>query len=181
MQLGAGRQIRILFDAAPAAVARLLVHPGGQRKSLTNNIPFLQGYQGNVCFYCGEPMAATEIHVDHVLPRQVVHHDELWNLVLAHSLCNERKSDYLVPAPYMEKLIARNENIIGSSHPWKRKLIEQLGDSRTRRAASAMKQFDNVKAVLGPRWWENPAYNPATDHFYRRLITLINNEQDEAT
>src|SRR5690606_17234590 len=25
---------------------------GHERKSLTSNIPFLQGYQGNLCFYC---------------------------------------------------------------------------------------------------------------------------------
>ena len=45
---------------------------GHKRKSLTSNIPFLQGYQGNACFYCSEPMVPDDIHVDHVLPRQVV-------------------------------------------------------------------------------------------------------------
>ena len=43
---------------------------GHERKNLTTNIPFLSGYQGNICFYCGEPM--TTVHVDHVLARQVL-------------------------------------------------------------------------------------------------------------
>lgn len=149
---------------------------GTERKSLTKNVPFLQGYQGNVCFYCGEEMRESDIHVDHVLPRQVVHHDELWNLVLAHSLCNERKSDALVPRHYMAKLSSRNENIIGSNHPWKKKLIHQLGETRQKRSSEMMKHFDRVKTVLGPTWWESQNYNPETDPFYRRLITVINNQ-----
>ena len=147
---------------------------GTERKSLTNNIPFLQGYQGNVCFYCGEEMVESDIHVDHVLPRTIVRHDELWNLVLAHGICNERKSDALVPTHYMAKLIARNENIIGSNHPWKAKLIAQLGRTTAQRTSAAMAEFEKVKSV-GLRWWEAESYNPATDPFYRRLITVINN------
>jgi len=147
---------------------------GSERKPITKNIPFLQGYQGNVCFYCSEEMIAGDIHVDHVLPRQVVQHDDLWNLVLAHRICNERKSDSLVPTHYMKKLIARNENIIGSNHPWKRKLIAQLGPTATQRASEAMRHFDSVKVVLGASWWETENYSPSTDPFYRRLITIIN-------
>ncbi len=123
-------------------------------------------------------MVEGDIHVDHVLPRQVLHHDELWNLVLAHSICNERKSDALVPTHYMAKLIARNENIIGSNHPWKAKLITQLGGTRAQRAAAAMSHFESVKIVLGPSWWESQHYNPSTDPFYRRLITVINNRTE---
>ena len=119
-------------------------------------------------------MVEGDIHVDHVLPRQVLHHDELWNLVLAHSICNERKSDALVPTHYMAKLTARNENIIGSNHPWKAKLIARLGSTTAQRTSAAMAEFGKVKSV-GLRWWEAKHYNPATDPFYRRLITVINN------
>ena len=35
---------------------------------LTKNIPFLQGYQGNLCFYCAEKIEEGNCHVDHVLP-----------------------------------------------------------------------------------------------------------------
>ena len=99
------------------------------RKNLTGNIPFLQGYQCNICFYCAEQLLSSDIHVDHVLPRAVVNHDKLWNLVLAHEHCNQTKSDKLVGNHFIEKLIKRNENIIGSNHPWRKKLIHQLGET----------------------------------------------------
>ena len=88
---------------------------GYERTPLTQNLPFLSGYQGNICFYCAEELE--DIAVDHVLPRQVLHHDEIWNLVLAHGYCNQLKSDLLVGPHFIEKLIIRNENIMGSSHP----------------------------------------------------------------
>ena len=68
------------------------------------------GYQGNVCFYCGEVM--TDVHVDHVLPRQIIQRDDIWDLVLAHDHCNQMKSDLLVGPNYIDKLIKRNENIM---------------------------------------------------------------------
>jgi hypothetical protein len=149
---------------------------GYQRTALTSNIPFLNGYQGNTCFYCGEPMAS-DIHVDHVLPRQVVMHDEIWNLVLAHGDCNLLKSDKLVGPHFMEKLIARNENIMGSNHPWKHKISAALGKTPKNRAVSLTSHYDKVKTVLGQYYWGGvDSYNPATDQFYRRLITVLNNK-----
>ena len=26
----------------------------------------------------------TSMHVDHLIPRQIINHDEIWNLVIAH-------------------------------------------------------------------------------------------------
>lgn len=151
------------------------IHNGYNRTALTGNVPFLSGYQGNVCFYCGEPMQA-EIHVDHLLPRQVMNHDEIWNLVLAHGDCNLLKSDKLVGKHFIEKLIARNENIMGSNHPWKYKISNDLGTTPRKRANELMRQYDNVKTVLGAYWWGGASsYNPATDPFYRRFITVLNN------
>ena len=63
-----------------------------------------------------------DIHVDHVLPRQVLQHDEIWNLVLSHSICNLNKDEFWVSKYYLEKLMFRNENIMGSNHPWKKNL-----------------------------------------------------------
>lgn len=149
---------------------------GHKRKDLINNIPFLQGYQGNACFYCGEEIAPGDIHVDHVLPRQVLNHDEIWNLVLAHSFCNEHKSDKLVGDGYIRKLIARNENIMGSNHPWKKKIAATLGNAPDARRTALQVNYDNVRAILGPHYWGGvPNYNPETDPFYRRLITVLNN------
>jgi hypothetical protein len=150
---------------------------GHKRKNLTNNIPFLHGYQGNTCFYCGEPIPADDIHVDHVLPRQVLQHDEIWNLVLAHSFCNEHKSDRLVADHYMRKLIARNENIIGSNHPWKKKIIAALGRTTDARRSTLQRHYDTVRSILGPYYWGGlPSYRPECDPFYKRMITVLNNK-----
>jgi len=149
---------------------------GHKRKDITNNIPFLQGYQGNICFYCGEPIRKEDIHVDHVLPRQVMFHDEIWNLVLSHSFCNEHKSDKLVGEHYIRKLIARNENIMGSNHPWKKRIMEALGKTPVARGSSLHTHYENVKSIMpGNDWGGVPSYNPSSDPFYRRLITVLNN------
>jgi hypothetical protein len=149
---------------------------GYERKPITNNIPFLSGYQGNSCFYCGE-LLGNDIHIDHVLPRQVINHDEVWNLVLAHGHCNLLKSDKLAGPHFIEKLVARNENIMGSNHPWKAKIAASLGANPKDRAASLSKHYDNVKMVLGANYWGGAdSYNPSTDPFYKRFITLLNNK-----
>ena len=76
-------------------------------------------------------------------------HDEVWNLVLAHGMCNESKSDKLVGEHYVAKLIARNENIMGSNHPWKRRIIEALGNANdhTKRASKLRYHYENVKKL----------------------------------
>lgn len=151
---------------------------GYHRTPLTCIIPFLEGYQANTCFYCGEPIMMGNIHVDHVLPRQVVNHDEIWNLVLAHQDCNLSKSDRLVGEHFIQKLIQRNENIMGSNHPWKAKIERELGSTPLQRARSLRKHYDAVKTILGAYYWMGSAsYNPQTDPFYKKLITQLNNLQ----
>ena len=149
---------------------------GEDRKNLTNNIPFLQGYQGNTCFYCAEKIEENDFHVDHVLPRMVMNHDQIWNLVLAHSYCNMSKSDKLVGKHFMEKLILRNENIKGSNHPWKSKISLELGKTKKLRASNLLKHYENVKSVLGNNYWRGASsYSPQNDDFHKRLITVLNN------
>ena len=146
------------------------------RMNLTSNIPFLQGYQGNVCFYCGEDIKSDSIHVDHVIPRQVIQHDEIWNLVLSHDVCNLHKSDALVGKHYFEKLVARNENIMGSNHPWKQKIASALGGTSAARYNSMWRHYEHAKIILRSRYWENaPNYNRETDPFFKKLITKLNN------
>ena len=70
------------------------------------------------------------IHVDHVLPRQVILNDEIWNLVLAHSECNEMKTDLIVSNHFINKLIIRNENIMGSNHPMRHQIVKELGKTK---------------------------------------------------
>jgi hypothetical protein len=149
---------------------------GYDRMPLTQNIPFLTGYQGNGCFYCGEKLG-DDIHVDHVLPRQVISHDEVWNLVLSHGHCNALKSDKLVGPHYIEKLIARNENIMGSNHPWKRKIETGLGKTPGARTTALRHHYDQVRIARGLDYWGGTAgYNPESDPFYRRLVTMLNNK-----
>jgi hypothetical protein len=44
------------------------------------------------------------VHLDHVIPRSYVQHDEIWNIVLAHASCNLR-------SPFYHKVV------IGASNP----------------------------------------------------------------
>jgi hypothetical protein len=158
-------------------IREIYLKSGYQRMNITNNIPFLQGYQGNVCFYCGEKMGSNNIHVDHVLPRQVVQHDEIWNLVLSHDICNLHKNDALIGAHYLEKLMARNENIMGSNHPWKKKIADALGSTPKKRIQTTRYHYENIRTVLRNNFWENsPSYNRETDPFFKKLITILNNQ-----
>lgn len=150
---------------------------GYKRKNLTTSAPFLYGYQGNTCFYCAEPILGVK-HVDHVLPRQILQHDEIWNLIVAHADCNLMKTDRLVGEHYIRKLIERNENIMGSNHPWKEKIKKALGSTPSKRASKLRYHYENVKVVLGTNAYfgghEN--FRPDLDPFFRRLITQLNNK-----
>ena len=158
------------------SIRDIYIADGYSRRDLTPNIPFLQGYQCNRCFYCAEAISS-DVHVDHVLPRQVLQHDEIWNLVLAHEYCNLQKEDRLVGEHYIEKLIARNENIMGSNHPWKKKIASALGATGPQRSKATHTHYKNVSSVLGWNYWGGRAdYNPETDPFYSRLITVLNNK-----
>ena len=157
-------------------IREIYLAKGHVRKCLSGNIPFLNGYQGDSCFYCGERMDANDIHVDHVLPRQVISNDEVWNLVLSHSYCNTSKSDKLVGPHYIEKLIARNENIMGSNHPWKAKIEKKLGANALRRKQALQKHYDDVRIVIGRNYWGGTSgYSLENDDFFKKLITRLNN------
>jgi len=154
----------------------IYIEKGYERTNITKNIPFLQGYQGNTCFYCSEPIREGDIHVDHVLPHQVIQHDEIWNLVLAHSFCNLQKTDRLVAQHFLQKLVARNENIMGSNHPWKKQIEAGLGNTKAQRRKTTKDHYANVSRILGWNYWGGDAdYSPETDPFFKRMITVMNN------
>jgi hypothetical protein len=142
---------------------------GYDRTDITGLIPVLNGYQNNVCFYCGEPLGL-DIHVDHLIPRQLLQHDQIWNLVLAHGFCNEQKSDFLPPLYSVEKLITRNEFFIASNHPIREQLLQQLGPTPRDRRAFTVKTYDEAKIVIRITWPGVRGYDPATDIFYRNYI-----------
>ena len=154
----------------------IYIENGYERTNLTKNTPFLQGYQGNTCFYCGELIQESDIEVDHVLPRQVIQHDEIWNLALAHSLCNGQKIDRLIGPHFLQKLIARNENIMGSNHPWKKRIEAALGKTRAQRKKTTEAHYANVSQILGWNYWGGDSgYSPEHDPFFKRMITVMNN------
>lgn len=151
-------------------IRKIYLVNGYERTDITKNKPVLNGYQNNVCFYCGENLTEGDVHVDHVIPRQFILHDEIWNLVLAHGFCNEQKSDYLPSVIYIEKLIKRNEFFIESNHPIKEKLISQLGNTPKKRRETILQIFEDAKIVLGVTWEGIRGYRPQTDPFYRTFV-----------
>ncbi|WP_243508537.1 HNH endonuclease [Cytobacillus oceanisediminis] len=126
-------------------IRRIYLAKGHERRDITHTRPVLNGYQNGVCFYCGEKMNENDIHVDHVIPRQMVYHDEIWNLVLSHTFCNLQKNDSLPSINYIEKLIVRNEHFIINNHPIKNKLIDQLGKTPQQRRKYIMKVYEDAK------------------------------------
>ena len=69
----------------------------------------------------------------------------------------------------------RNENIMGANHPWKKKILEQLGNTPAKRKSKLNWHYNNVRKVLGNNWWGGiESYNPETDSFYRSFCTQLN-------
>jgi len=46
---------------------------------------------GYVCGLCGKTVEPNDVHIDHIRPRARGGTDDVWNLQVAHSLCNMRK------------------------------------------------------------------------------------------
>ena len=60
------------------------------------------------CFYCGNRLEASYIHVDHFIPWSYIFEDQPWNLVLACRQCNLKKSASLPQEDFQAELIRRN-------------------------------------------------------------------------
>ena len=108
--------------------------------------------------------------VDHVIPRQVVYHDEVWNLVLAHEFCNQQKSDYLPSMAHIEQLICRNEFFIKSNHPLAGQIIQALGDSAKLRLERVLETYKHAQLVIGSTCEGVRGYNPRTDPLYQFFV-----------
>lgn len=67
----------------------------------------------NHCFYCGSKLEAHYIHVDHFLPWSYIFENQAWNLVLACSKCNLKKSASLPQEDFQQELIQRNDRYRG--------------------------------------------------------------------
>jgi 5-methylcytosine-specific restriction endonuclease McrA len=153
-------------------IREMYLRNGYARTNITHLRPVLNGYQQNRFFYFGEDMAHGEIHVDHVIPRQVIQHDEVWNLVLAHRFCNLQKGDNLPDGRYLEKLIARNEHFIASNHPIKQKLIASLGATAEERRHTTLRQYEDAKRVIGVGWEGICGYRLEADPLLKKFHLL---------
>jgi hypothetical protein len=148
---------------------------GHKRKSLTSNIPFLQGYQGNACFYCGEPWRRM------ISMLTMYYHARSCTMMrsgisFSRIVCAMASSRTGSSEHFMHKLIARNENIMGSNHSWKARISSSLGSNPQARSRALMKHYDQVKLILRDNYWGGSAfYNPESDPFFTRLITVLNN------
>jgi len=99
-----------------------------KRTNIAKFSDVINEYQDRKCFYCGRELGE-KIQVDHVIPHKVVFHDEFWNLVLAHEICNQEKSDKMPKRRHIEKLIKRNEDILQSDLPIKENLKFMIGNT----------------------------------------------------
>ena len=84
-----------------------------QRSSLKEFYSILQKYEDNRCFYCGKKLSneQRQTHVDHFIPWSYVQTDQLWNLVLACSSCNLKKSDKIAEEEFLKRIISRNNSL----------------------------------------------------------------------
>lgn len=123
-----------------------------KRRAVTLTRPIIGGYQNGLCFYCGESLGDATPHVDHLIPRSFLGHDEIWNLVLSHDSCNLSKSDNLPPEDYVLALHHRNEYYIASSHPIKEHLIAATGGTKRAREEFLRGTYDRASLAIPRKW-----------------------------
>ena len=146
--LEAAFAMRLPVEALGTAEHMLYRIRGYDRIDITGVRPVLNGYQNGRCFYCDEALEWERVHVDHVIPRSFLHHDEIWNLVLADEACNLAKSAQLPARAYLEQLYERNESYIASDHPIKRHLVAQMGPTKAARRAFLERVYHEARHVL---------------------------------
>jgi hypothetical protein len=171
--LEAAFELKRLGGTLANDVRSVYLERGYDRRSVTHLRAVLQGYQQDRCFYCGEVIGDTDGHVDHVIPRQFIHHDEPWNLVLAHAFCNELKSDALPSDRMIEQLIQRNEHLIASRHPLRQHLIAQLGATPEERRGAVSEVYSDARLAIPYTWEQLRGFEPANDAFFRAIVKRL--------
>ena len=151
----------------------IYLHQGYDRTRVTHLTPVLHGYQQGRCFYCWEAIPAGDGHVDHVIPRQFIQHDEVWNLVLAHGFCNLQKSDQLPDQSFVQHLVERNEHLIASNHPLRQDIIGKLGATAEGRRKSVISAYDEAQLAIPYTWSGVSGYEPGTSAFYRDIVRSL--------
>ena len=107
-----------------------------RRTSVTGARSALGGFQHGRCFYCHEKLSELDdVHVDHVYPFSLMKRpgwegpdlNGVWNLVVAHGLCNENKLARLPNSDEVQRLIDRDLAILDSPHPLKKSISLATG------------------------------------------------------
>jgi len=149
-----------------------------RRRSLTGAYGAIGGYQKGRCFYCGREVSsdgdvAVRGDVDHFLPwslghvilKDALNLDGIWNLVIACRDCNRGEAGKFAMLPSLAmlgRLHARNEFYILSHHPLREALIAQTGASvdERRRFLNAAWQVarDHALPIWEPVVREEPAF-----------------------
>lgn len=150
---------------------------GYKRTDITYMKDMLNGYQEGRCFYCSEPLEPNKTHVDHVIPRAFLCHDEPWNLVLSHDSCNEQKSDFLPSRYYIRKLVDRNERLIKSNRPLSQRIKQALGATQIKREKETFRIYNEILAVVTESniWGGTQNFIPEKDPFYKSMIAIVMN------
>lgn len=139
-----GSALRVAYDRPSEMIVRGML---GHRRSITWVRPSLSGYQASACFYCDTPVTPLiglehSADVDHYFPHMLmargvfVDLDDVWNLVLACTVCNRGpagKFDRLAHGDFLERLWQRNERLISSHHPLRQSIIATTGRTMTAR------------------------------------------------
>lgn len=101
--------------------------------------------------------------VDHFLPHALKEKcqtfgpeiDSIWNLVLACNRCNAGeggKSAKIPSISLLERLHARNNDLIESYHPLRETLMQQTGMTERKRRGFLNEVYDRAKRILIHTW-----------------------------
>ena len=97
----------------------------------------LREIQGDRCFYCGERLGA-RVEVDHFVPWARYPNDDLQNLVVADSRCNNDKRDFLAAVPHVRNWADRNLRRSADLHEIARLTAWRSDDGRSSTVARAV-------------------------------------------
>lgn len=85
---------------------------GSERLSLGSLGPGLREAQAGRCFYCGRPLAARNVEIDHFVPWSRLPNDALGNLVLADQRCNNAKRDHYADLALLSRWASRPTDVL---------------------------------------------------------------------
>ncbi|MDB4793009.1 HNH endonuclease [bacterium] len=145
------------------------------RKAITSCRDALNGYQKGKCFYCFGNISLLSnssdlADVDHFFPHMLKPHgfgdslDGVWNLVLSCQLCNRGAKGKFFQLPalrFLERLHARNNFYIESSHPLRETLMAQTGNTDSERKQFLQDAYRLSKVLLVQNWTPEYEYEPA--------------------